>query len=111
MTSSVVVLGVFVLLVPPTSDLLASLSTLLNPALVLQRKRTSKRHTRQVVFTGFRIRIRLIQIRIQHFRLNTDPDPIRIQGLYDQNFNKFTAENKIKFFFDQKLYLPIPKPP
>ncbi len=27
-----------------------------------------------------RIRIHLIRIRIQYFRLNTDPDPIRIQG-------------------------------
>jgi hypothetical protein len=36
MTSSVVVLGVFVLLVASASDLLASLSTLLHSALVLQ---------------------------------------------------------------------------
>jgi hypothetical protein len=27
---------------------------------------------------GLRIRIHFIKIRIQHFRLNTDPDPIRI---------------------------------
>jgi hypothetical protein len=52
MTSSVVVLGVFVLLVAPTSDLLASLSALLHPALVLQEKRTSKRRTGQVVFVS-----------------------------------------------------------
>jgi hypothetical protein len=38
MTSSVIVLGVFVLLVAPTSDFLASLSTLLHPTLVLQKK-------------------------------------------------------------------------
>ncbi len=37
---------------------------------------------------GLRIRIHLIRIRIQlqHFRLNTDPDPIRIQGFNDQKF-------------------------
>ena len=28
------------------------------------------------------------QIRIQHFRLNTDPDPIRIQGFDDQELKK-----------------------
>jgi hypothetical protein len=33
--------------------------------------------------TKFRIRIHLTRIRIQHFRLNTDPDPILIQGFYD----------------------------
>jgi hypothetical protein len=36
----------------------------------------------------FRIRFHWIQIRIQPFRLNTDPDPIGIQGLEsfdDQN--------------------------
>jgi hypothetical protein len=38
MTSSVIVLGVFVLLVAPASDLLASLSTLLHSALILQKK-------------------------------------------------------------------------
>ncbi len=38
--------------------------------------------------TVFRIRIHLIWIRIQHFRLNIDPDPIRIQGLYDQKFKQ-----------------------
>jgi hypothetical protein len=26
----------------------------------------------------------LVRIRIQHFRLNTDPDTIRIQGFHDQ---------------------------
>jgi hypothetical protein len=36
---------------------------------------------------GFRIRIHLIRIRIQHFRLNTypDPDPGRIQGFMAKN--------------------------
>jgi hypothetical protein len=49
-----------------------------------------------------------LRIRVQHFRLNTnpDPDPIRIQGFIDQKLGKITAEKKIKFFFD-----PIPRPP
>jgi hypothetical protein len=40
------------------------------------------------VFTvkpGFRIRTHLMRIRIHHFRLNTDPDPIRIQGFMTKN--------------------------
>jgi hypothetical protein len=39
---------------------------------------------------GLRIRIHFIQIRIQHFRLNTNPDPvpIRIQGSNDQKLKK-----------------------
>ncbi len=49
----------------------------------------------------FRIRIHLIRIRIQHFRLNTDPDLIRIQFgsrvLMTKNWEKFTAK-KYKFF-------------
>jgi hypothetical protein len=51
----------------------------------------------------FRIRIHFI--RIQHFRLNTDPDPdpIRIQGFDDHKLKKFTAETKIKYFLYQKL--------
>ncbi len=64
-----------------------------------------------VFTTGFRIRIHLIRIRIQHFRLNTDPDPIRIQGFDDQKFKKIYM--KIFFLFlDQKLRynLPIPRP-
>ncbi len=36
----------------------------------------------------FRIRIHLIRIRIQHFRLNTDPDPFRIQGFDDQKLER-----------------------
>jgi hypothetical protein len=41
-----------------------------------------------LIFTGLRIRIHFIRIRIQHFRLNTDPDPIRIQAFNDQKFKK-----------------------
>jgi hypothetical protein len=40
---------------------------------------------------GLRIRIHFIRIRIQHFRLNTNPDPIRIQGFNDQKLKKITV--------------------
>jgi hypothetical protein len=40
---------------------------------------------------GFRVRIHLIRIRIQHFRLDTDPNPIRIQCFDDKKIEKFTA--------------------
>jgi hypothetical protein len=56
-----------------------------------------------------RIRIHLIRIRIQHFWLNTDrdPDPIRIQGFYDQKFKKFAAEKKFNFFYQTTIYLSL----
>jgi hypothetical protein len=43
---------------------------------------------KQLLAAGLRIRIHLI--RIQHFRLNTDPDPdpIRIQGFNDHKLKK-----------------------
>jgi hypothetical protein len=59
-----------------------------------------------------RIRINFIRIRIQHFRLNTDPDPdpIRIQGFNDRKLEtKITTEKKIKFFFGQKLQFTYPQ--
>ncbi len=39
-------------------------------------------HTQMYILSGLRFHIHLIRIRIriQHFGLNTDPDPIRIQG-------------------------------
>jgi hypothetical protein len=37
-----------------------------------------------VLKAGLRIRIHFIRNRIQHFRLNTDPDPDPIQGFNDQ---------------------------
>jgi hypothetical protein len=40
----------------------------------------------------FRIRIHFIRIRIQYFRLNTDPDLIRIQDFDDQKLKKCNAE-------------------
>jgi hypothetical protein len=45
---------------------------------------------------GLRIRMHLIRIRIriQHFRLNNDPDPIRIQGFRWTKMKKITAEKK-----------------
>ncbi len=56
-----------------------------------------------VLGSGFRIRIHLIRIRIQHFRLNTDPDP---GFLWPKNWKKFTAEN---FYFISKtiIYLSL----
>jgi hypothetical protein len=57
---------------------------------------------------GLRIRIHFIQIRIQHFRLNTDPDPIRIQGFNDQKMEKVQLKKKITFYLDQKLQFTYP---
>ncbi len=58
---------------------------------------------------GLRIRINFIRIRIQHFRLNTDPDPIRIQGLNDQKLKKTnTAEKKFLFFLSKTaIYISL----
>jgi hypothetical protein len=49
------------------------------------------------------------RIRIQHFRLNTgpDPDPIRIQGFDDQKCKKFTAEKYNFFISKNKIYLSL----
>jgi hypothetical protein len=51
---------------------------------------------KEALEAGFRIRIHLIQIRvrIQHFRLNTDSDPIRIQAFDDQKLKKISAEKR-----------------
>jgi hypothetical protein len=60
---------------------------------------------------GLRIRIHFIRIRvrIQHFSLNADPGPIRIQGFNDQKLKKkITAEKKFTFFLDQKLLFTSP---
>ncbi len=57
-----------------------------------------------------RIRIHFIRIRIQiqHFRLNTDPDPIRTQGFNYQKLKKITAEKKKKFFGSKTtIYLSL----
>jgi hypothetical protein len=47
-----------------------------------------------------------IWIRIQHFRLNTDPDPIWIQGFDDQKIEKNLQLNK-KNFWIKNFNLPI----
>jgi hypothetical protein len=57
--------------------------------------------------SGLGIPIHFIRIWIQHFRLNTDPDPIRIQGFDDQKMKKITAE-KTKFFGSKTtIYLSL----
>ncbi len=60
-----------------------------------------------VLQVGLRIRIHFIRIRIQHFRLNTDPDPIRIEGFNDQKLKKIKA-GKNYIFLDQKLQFTYP---
>jgi hypothetical protein len=68
----------------------------------------------QLVITkaGLRFRIHFIRIRIQHFRLNTDPDPIRIQGFNVQKLKKkFQLKKKLSFFWIKNYNLPIPSPP
>jgi hypothetical protein len=57
----------------------------------------------------FRIRIHLIRIRIQHFRLITDPDsdPIRIQG-FDQKLEKMYSGKKVLSLY-QKLQFTYPQ--
>jgi hypothetical protein len=57
-----------------------------------------------------RIRINFIRIRIQHFRLNTDPDPDPIRGFNDQKLKKIQLK-KIIFFLIKNYNLPIPRPP
>ncbi len=60
--------------------------------------------TLSLSFPVFRIRIHLIRIRIQHFRLNTDPDPIRIQSV-------FRVLTKMLNFLNQGLQIYYPLPP
>ncbi len=54
---------------------------------------------------GLRIRIHLIRIRIQHFSLNTDPDP---GVLMTKNCKKIYSWN---FLYIKNYNLPIPRPP
>jgi hypothetical protein len=54
--------------------------------------------------TGLRIRIHLI--RIQHFRLNPDPDP----GFF-MTKNKKKQMKKIEFLWIKNYNLPVPRPP
>ncbi len=62
---------------------------------------------------GLRICIHFIRIRIQHFRLITDPDPdpIRIQGFNDQKLKKNYNWKKGKFFGIKNYNSPIPRTP
>jgi hypothetical protein len=53
-----------------------------------------------------RIRIHFIRIRIQHFRMNNNLDPIRIQGFNDQKL-KITAENFFFFFYKTAIFLSL----
>ncbi len=52
------------------------------------------------VWSVFRIRK---QIRIQHFRLNIDPDPIRIQGFDEQKLEKIYSWKRNLIFFWSKI--------
>jgi hypothetical protein len=59
-------------------------------------------------FSGLRILLHLIRIRIQHFRLNTDPDP----GVFDdQKKEKIFSCKKINFVYQKLQFtVPIPRP-
>ncbi len=73
-----------------------------------------RRTTKRLVFPpGLRIRIHFIRIRIQHFRLNSDPDPdpIRIQGFNDQKLEKNYSWKFFYIFLIKNYNLPIPRPP
>jgi hypothetical protein len=52
----------------------------------------------------------LIRIRTQGYRLNIDPDPIQIQGFYDQKLKEKNLLLKKKFWI-KNYNLPIPRPP
>ncbi len=51
-------------------------------------------HNYFLLYSVFRIRIHLVWIRIGYFRLNTDPDPIRIRGFDDQNLENTYLQRK-----------------
>ncbi len=64
-------------------------------------------HTRLRIKSGLRIRIHLIRIRIQHFRLNTHPDPDP-GGLITKNWRKKLQKKNIYFFGSKTIiYLSI----
>jgi hypothetical protein len=67
---------------------------------------------------GFRMRIHLIRIRIQHIRLNTVPIRIRIQsgsntdpGFLRPKIEKNLQGKKSLIFLIKNYNLPIPRPP
>jgi hypothetical protein len=51
--------------------------------------------------------LQVVRIRIQHFRLNTDPDPIRIQGFDKQKVEKFYSWNWKEKIWDFWLKIAI----
>jgi hypothetical protein len=53
----------------------------------------------------FRIRIHLIRTQIQHFRLNTDPDPRVSMNKMGKNLQ---LEKNLKIALDQKLQFTYP---
>jgi hypothetical protein len=63
-----------------------------------------------VYWSGYRIRIHLIRIRIQRLMLETnpDPDPIRIHGFNDQKLRKKLQLKKKLNFFLIKLQFTYP---
>jgi hypothetical protein len=68
-----------------------------------------------LLFAGLRIRIyfiriwiRIRRILIQHFRMNTDPDP---GLLWPKNEKKLQLKKKLIFFWIKNYSLPIPRPP
>ncbi len=79
----------------------------------VKKRATVKRvkYNNAAVRPGSRIRIHFIRIRIQHFRLNTDPesDPTQIQGFHDQKLKKiYSWKKKFNVFLDQKLQFTYP---
>ncbi len=62
------------------------------------------RQPRLQIISGFQIRIHLKRIRIQHFRLNTDPDPIRLQGFHDQKFKNIYSWQNYYFFLTKEAF-------
>ncbi len=62
-----------------------------------------------LVMTESGLRIRIHFIRIQHFRLNTNPDsdPIRIQGFNDQKLQKKFSWKKKNFWPKTAIYLSL----
>ncbi len=58
------------------------------------------------IVAGLRIHIHFIRIRIQHFRLNTDPDP-DLQGFNDQKLKKKLQLKKNLIFWIKNYYLPL----
>ncbi len=54
----------------------------------------------------------MFRIRIQHLRLNTNPDPIRIQGFYDPKLKKiYTVAKKFDIYLIKKCNFLIPGHP